>query len=286
MGIESGSRGIDSYRPEVLETCIEGKVESTFGEVDIDQASHIPLPNHIKWPGVRLSFQKVGTYPFRMRFRTTENIPLYSGKIVYKDGTNTQHVSPLSLLISQEKPVLFTGTTNGFYAHDPLMAGKDLPFYVVGLDVEELSQQMSRLSALWHELGHVVLFDSDADIQLLHAALTLNADNLPNIAASFLYANDLVSSLPPLSSQPNEYLTRQQLFELGSRSYRTDKSIRLFHERNAWAAGMHLVNIHQYPIGFEKKSSFLDYARFCLATYARYYEDRRFTEGLSAIHAR
>lgn len=285
MRIETGSRNTEVYQPETLETCIEGNVESTFGEIDIDQAGHVPLPNHIKWQGAHLSFQKVGTYPFRMRFGT-ENIPLYSGQLAYKDWSNTQRISPLSQLVSQEKPVLFTGTTNGFYAHDPLMAGKDLPFYVVGLDVQELSQQMSRLSALWHELGHVVLFDSDADIQLLHAALTLDIDNLPDVAASFLYANDLVSSLPPLNSQSSGYLTRQQLFELSSRSYRTDKSIHLFHERNAWAAGMHLVNTQEFPIGFEKKSSFVEYAHFCLATYARYYRDRRFIEGLSKIHVR
>ncbi|MEO6508419.1 MAG: hypothetical protein ABIO02_00545, partial [Patescibacteria group bacterium] len=118
MGIESGGSG-GYERPRTQYDTIEGKEVSTFTELDIDQATHVPLPTSISWPTARLSFQQVGVYDMPVRFGRTDNIPVYAGQLEYFVKKGKAKRSNLSLLTSKEKPVLFTGTTNGFYAHDP-----------------------------------------------------------------------------------------------------------------------------------------------------------------------
>lgn len=281
MGIEGGPRDGDIYRPCTLKSRIEGEVESSFTEIDIDQATHIPLPTQIAWPNARFSFQEVGRYNMSERFGMSSNIQLYAGQLEYQGRNGRKRKSNLSLTTPKAKPVLFTGTTNGFYAHDPLMVGREHPFYVVGLQVDELEENMSRVAATWHELGHVALFYTDVDIQLLRAAITLQDRDLPDIAMARAYGSDLANGLPygVREQQPPFEVTRHALTRLEASSHQTDRSMHLFHERNAWAAGMHLVRENEYPIGFQNPSSYFDYARLCLATYERYYNDRKFVKG-------
>lgn len=281
MGIEGGPRGGDSYRPRTLESRIEGEVESSFTEIDMDQATYVPLPAQIAWPTARFSFQEVGRYNMPERFGMSSNVQLYAGQLEYKDGNGKKRKSNLSLTTSKAKPVLFTGTTNGFYAHDPLMGGRENPFYVVGLQVDELEESLSRMAATWHELGHVALFHTDADTRLLQAAISLKGKDLPDIAMAKAYGSDLANSLPYglRDEQPPLEVTRHALTRLEARSHQTDRSVHLFHERNAWVAGMHLVRGNEYPTGFQRPASYFDYARLCLATYERYYNDAKFVKG-------
>ena len=281
MGIESGPSG-GFERPRTEYTTIEGKVESSFTEIDIDQAFHIPLPPTITWPTARLSFEQVGTYNMPERFGMSSHIPVYAGQMEYVGKKGKIRKANLSLTTSKDKPVLFTGTRNGFYAHDPLMAGREHPFYVVGLQPDELIENMSRMSAIYHELGHVAIFHEDLDTQLLQAAVTLQGRDLPPVALARTYGSELADALPRgiREEQSPFEATRQALTRLEARNYKVAKVVHLFHERNAWAVGMNMVRAKGYPTGFEKDSSYFDYARLCLDSYARYYGDRRFVQGM------
>lgn len=281
MGIESGPRGgFEAPRP--VEARIEGQLESSFTEIDMDQASHVPLPGQITWDTARLTFQKVGRYNMPERFGMYSNVLLYAGQLEYRGRNGNKRASNLSLTTSKDKPVLFTGTKNGFYAHDPLMGGRENPFYVVGLQVDELEDNMSRMSATWHELGHVAIFHTDADTKLLKAALSLKGRDLPNVRLAQVYGTELARALPYgfREKQPPVAPTRQALTRLESRSRSVDKVVHLFHERNAWAAGMNMVRDNEYPTGFQSPASYFDYARLCLSSYAKYYGDRRFVQGM------
>ena len=280
MGIESGTSGYERPRPQ--EARIEGGIESSFTEIDIDQAAHIPLPAQIVWPNARLTFSQVGTYNMPERFGMSSHIQVYTGKLEQVRKKGNIRKSNLSLTTSKGKPVLFTGTTNGFYAHDPLMSGREYPFYVIGLQVDELKENMTRMSATYHELGHVLIFHNDLDTRLLKAAISLKGRDLPPVAMVQTYGNELAHALPYgiREQQPPFEATIYALTRLEARSHGVDKTIHLFHERNAWAAGMNLVRANGYPTGFQRQTSYFDYARLCLATYARYYGDRRFVEGL------
>ncbi|MBI2074279.1 MAG: hypothetical protein HYT83_00405 [Candidatus Levybacteria bacterium] len=281
MGIESGPRDGDSYRPRTIEARIEGEVESSFTEIDMDQASHIPLPSQISWSTTCISFQEVEMYNMPKRFGMSSNVQLYACQLEYRDRNGKNRRSNLSLTTSKAKPVFFTGTTDGFYAHDPLMAGREHPFYVVGLQVDELEKKMSRMSSIWHELGHVALFHTDADTKLLGAAVSLRVEDLPQVALAGRYGNELarVLSYGIREQQPPFEAIRAALTRLESRNHDVDKIVHIFHERNAWAAGIHLVRGNGYPTGFQHQSSYFDYARLCLATYGWYYNDRRFVKG-------
>lgn len=279
MGIESGPDGyID--RPRTTEARIEGEVESSFTEIDMDQATHVPLRD-ITWPTARLTVKQLGTYNMPERFGMSSNIQLYAVELEYKGSDGRTRKSNLSLTTSKAKPVLFTGTTNGFYAHDPLMGGRENPFYVIGLQVDELAENMSRMSATWHELGHVALFHTDADTKLLGAAVSLRPQDLPQVALARRYGENLAHVLPHgiREQQPPFEATRQALIRLAARNYGVDKIVHVFHERNAWASGMHLVRSNYYPTGFQKPASYFEYAQLCLATYERYYNERKFVKG-------
>lgn len=280
MGIEGGPSGYIE-RPRTAEARIEGEVETSFTEIDMDQAIHVPLTAQIARPTARFSFQEVGRYNMSERFGMSSNIQLYAGQLEYQGRNGGKRKSNLSLTTSKTKPVLFTGTTNGFYAHDPLMGGRENPFYVVGLQVDELAENMSRMSAIWHELGHVALFHTDVDIQLLEAAISLIAQDLPLVALANVYRNELAHALPyGLREQnPPVVINRQTLFKLRGRSHHTERATSLFHERNAWAAGIHLARANEYPTGFQNPESYFEYARLCLAAYERYYNERKFVKG-------
>lgn len=208
MSIEGGSSGgIEKPRPEFDR--IEGKVESSFSEITMDDAIHVPLYD-VTWSTANLIFRKVGTYT--MLGIWGGNIELYAGQFQYTGRDGDRQAVNLSLTTSREKPVLFTGTTNGFYAHDPLMVGRDDPFYVVGVIPDELQANMSRMSGIWHELGHVALFHTELDLQLLKAALSLKVADLPNVRLSLAYGNDLVKALPDRVRESPLVLTREGFF--------------------------------------------------------------------------
>ena len=279
MGIESGPSGyID--RPRTTEARIEGEVESSFTEIDMDQATHVPLRD-ISWPTTRLTVKQVGTYNMPERFGLSSHVQLYEVELEYEGKNGAKRKSNLSLTTSKAKPVLFTGITNRFYAHDPLMGGRENPFYVVGLQVDELEENMSRMSATWHELGHAALFHTDADIQLLRAAISLQRKDLPLVALANAYGNELAHGLPYglREQKPSIAISRQTLFQLRGRNHHTERATSLFHERNAWAAGMHLVRANDYPTGFQSPDSYFEHARLCLKTYERYYNESKFVKG-------
>lgn len=281
MGLESGPSG-GFERPRPHNDTIEGKVETTFTELDIDQATHIPLPATITWSGAQLSFQQAGTYNMPERFGMSSHIQVYTGQLDYVDENAKVRRANLSLTTSEDKPVLFTGTTNGFYAHDPLMAGRDDPYYVVGLQPYELMENMTRMSAAYHELGHVAIYHNDFDTQLLQAAVSLNGHDLPPVACAWIYGDELARAIPRSirEQEPAFQATRHELSRLQGRNYDVEKVIDLFHERNAWAAGMVLVRANGYPTGFERPGSYFDYGRLCLSSYAVHYRDLRFVHGL------
>lgn len=284
MGIESFSGGfgfVDTppQRLQSIETQIEGEVESSFTELDIDQATHIPL-HDITWEKARFLFEEVGRYSLPQRFGMSSDAKLYIGVLEYLDNKGQSRRKNLSLTTSENKPVLFTGTTNGFYAHDPLMAGRDEPFYVVGLELADLEEKLTRMAGTYHELGHVVLCHSNADTQLFQSALSLQKDDLPKVAKALTYGTELANAIPDHVRNDQPRADRQTLFRLSGRYNKIDMAKNLFHERNAWAAGMKIVRENDYPTGYSNPLSYFEYARLCLATYARYHDEEKFVKGL------
>lgn len=279
MGIESGPRGGygGNETPRQREALIEGEVESSFNEIDIDQAIHIPLPRAIKWQTASLTFREEGTYNKPGLFGGI--IQLYSGQLEYRISKNVKKKSNLALTTPKGKPVLFTGTTNGFYAHDPLSAGKDNPFYVIGIKPYELVDDSSRISSIWHEMGHVLIFHTDADNQLLLAALSLKTEDLPNIAKAKEYGTELARTISKNMRELNPPVNRFLITEMEASNYGLKKAMSLFHERNAWASGIKLARANQYPTGFQTRDGYFDYARLCLSTYAQHYSDEKFVNG-------
>ena len=268
-------------RPRPAEARIEGEVESSFIEIDMDQAGHIPLPDEIAWDNARLLFKKVGTYVMPEGFGLTENIQVYLGSLEYQDSNGDMQQADLSRTTSEEKPVLFTGTRYGFYAHDPLAKNSDEPFYVAGLCVEDLKESMSKLSVLWHELGHIAIYDGDIDLQLLRGSITGRQEDMPKLRKALSYADEMRGKMPwfEIKDNPRFTISRGNMFRLMDRGYRFDAAVNLFHERNAWAAGANISRRNDYPTGFKKSASYFDYARLCLGTYARHHRDNRFIDG-------
>lgn len=279
MGIEGAPREPDRQR--IIEARIEGEVESSFTEIDIDEARHIPLPDEIVWENARLLFKKAGTYVMPERFGLTENIEVYAGVLEYKGQDGETRQTNLSLTTSEEKPVLFTGTRYGFYAHDPLAKNSDEPFYVAGLCVEDLKESMAKLSAVWHELGHIAIYHEDIDLQLLKGSITERKKDMPEVRKVLAYVAEMRDKMPwfEIKDNPNFTVSRRNMFRLMDRGYHFDAAVNLFHERNAWAAGANISRRNDYPTEFKNSNSYFDYARLCLSTYATYHRDDRFVKG-------
>ena len=263
-----------------MEASIEGRVERSFTEIDISQAQPIPL-HDITWLNAALTFGEIGRYSVPSgQFGMDVPVRLYAAQLEYIDKNGGKRKGDLTATTPKGKPVLFSGDSNGFYAHDPLMRGKADPFYVVGIQPEELAKNMNRLSAVYHELGHVLIFHKDADTQLLRAALTLQAKYLPEVSLAAKYASELAGLIPDSVRGQNLHPTRNTLSRLEARLYSVGRIVSLFHERNAWAAGANLFRGNNYPTGFQEQRSYFKYAKLCLSSYARHYKDKRFVTGL------
>lgn len=268
---------IDRPKPAIAR--IEGRIETSFSEIDPSDMQPIPLHN-IVWDGVSLTFKKVGDYsvptgPFGMDIP----VELYTGELGYEDIEGEQRKSNLTAITSGPKPVLFAGARNGFYAYDPLAKGKGDPFYVVGIQPAELEEDMKKLAAVYHELGHVLICDTNADLKLLKAALTRQKRHLPKIRKASAYGAELAMTIPNHVRQNPPPVNRNTLFTMDGSSRGAEKAISLFHERNAWAAGMNIVRANNYPTGYENPLSFFDYARLCLSSYGNHYRDQKFVKG-------
>jgi len=265
-------------RLPTLSKTIEGKTETSFVEISPQDARHIPLPPVIAWTNTRLRFQRVGFYNMPLRFGGYDTITLYQGWLDHPTATD------LSTLISTNKSILYTGTSNGFYAHDPIMIGKssrDYPFYVVGIQPYELKENMGKIAAVWHENGHVYIFDEDLDIQLLQAAVTLRKGDLPPVALGLRYGEYLARSISEgeRTKLRNLVLDRYLLSQFEAANYQVRNAMSLFHERNAWAAGAWIVRLKKLPTGFTHSSSYFDYAKLCLESYAHHRHDDKFVKG-------
>ncbi len=82
MGIESGPSGyID--KPRIAEARIEGEVETSFTEIDMDQATHVPLRD-VTWPDACLTVKQVGTYNMPERFGLSSHIQLYTAELEHR----------------------------------------------------------------------------------------------------------------------------------------------------------------------------------------------------------
>lgn len=259
-------------------------------EADADGMGFVPLPTDITWQATRLIFQEVGTYNSEADSPFPENTPLYRGYLEYVDPDGNQRNADLSLTTSVDKPVLFTGTKDGFSAHDPLMPGSNNPYYVVSIDPDELRTDMTALCKLWHELGHTIVFHINADTQLLQAALSGNNEGLPPIRQAQRYAQELRQSLSRITLHNYERnpspVTREQLSDhmqlsIGRGRHIPFEILDLFGERNATAAGAHLILRHGYPTGFQDVLSYFHYTRTGLRRHGEQFGNaREFVTGL------
>ena len=267
------------YRPSIN---IEGEPISPFREITIDEADPVDLRD-ITWTRNQagISFEQVGTYR-KKRFGNSEQYNLYMASSQHLDPDGQSRQTDLTN-ISSKKRILFTGSRNGFFMHDPAWVGVDADFYVVGVNPFELEEDIKQHAGTYHEIGHVLIVDCGFDAALLRAAVELERKHLPAVAMSLAYGIDLATSISEQSrtNMKGKQLDSRALIELMVDEPRVDDSLRLFHERNAWAAGMRLQRQHNFPTGFEEKRSVAKYARCFLETYVASYADRRFVEGVN-----
>ncbi|MCB9813232.1 MAG: hypothetical protein H6772_02380 [Pseudomonadales bacterium] len=275
---------VEGYRPERIPTRrIEGSEISTFREITIDETDPVDLFD-ISWPNYNagIKFKKVGSYS-KKRYGVEERYPLYEAIAIFKDLKNKVHEINLTKTTSRKR-CLFTGSNSGFFMHDPAWVGIDSDYYVVGINPRELQADIRRQIATYHELGHAEIVDHGYDTQLLKGSTTMKDKDLPAISMIKAYAKKvkdaLIGARYDIEKIKNITITPQILFALMNDDTEIDSSIRLFHERNAWAGGDKLIRKHKFPIGFEKKSSLREYSQFCLETYARYYSEAKFTKGM------
>ena len=271
-------------RPKSPEINIEGRVETALAEINPADSLTVPLPPTITWDDAQLRFERVDDYMMPLRFTMGEHIDLYTGFIDFVDrNSGINRTANISSLISSKVPVLYTGTQNGFYAHDPRVIGrckKDYPFYVVGVQPGELEESQGKLSAVWHENGHIRIMHKGYDTRLFESAINYR-DNLPKIQKIKIYLNNLdqIIQQSTRSALASTQITQQILHDSCNWDSQIDKAISLFHERNAWAGGAHITRHYGLPIGFQRNTSYAEYARFCLSTYAEGYHEDRFTNG-------
>lgn len=276
MGIEGGEGGRIGRRIE-----IEGEMLEPIREIFIQDATHIPLPKEISWgKGGRLIFRKVDqTYSYR-KYGVSNTISLYEAIYEFSSSEKGKPQQVNLTATTNSRPCYFTGTIGSFYAHDPRMNGKEDNFYVVGVDSHRLEESQKNILAVGHELGHALIMDDDGDLKLLQSAVTLNLRDLPQYTGILKYGNDLLRFFPESLRKSKTKFDRKLMFDLMGADRKIDKSMRLFHERFAWAAGLLLLRGRSLPSGCENPGSILKYVNYCLDSYANYYGDRRFSKGL------
>ena len=279
MGMEGGPDIERGPRKQVAS--IDGEPVSSIVETTIDESEDIPLPPQIAWGDSRLVFKKIDqTYTFK-RYGWPTTITLYQAHLEFEDKKGKPRQVNLTQT-TRTRPCYFTGSRTGFYAHDPKMSGNEDDFYIIGVQPYELEDDQKHIAGVDHELGHAILYDEEADTKLLQAGVALEGRYLPEYAGIIRYANVLAAAIPEnwRKQIKPESVGREMLGEARKRSQDVDVGVRLFHERYAWAAGINLSKRRQSPTGFEKPSSVVDYAKFCLESYVRYYHDQRFVKGV------
>lgn len=258
---------------------IEGKRLRGITEISPDKgvASHL---SDIAWKSASLVFEPVMEYQMPGTAKFSSPSLLYTAELTFETQTGSTTMADLSLTTDKDKPIFFTGVRNGFYAYDPLIDGKKDPFYVIGVQPDTLEADITSLSAIWHLQGHTLLYQTNADTQLLHAAMSGKKKDSPDIRQIEVYNAELAKYLPKHLRQqdyPRNSITRQFL---GKQGFEVQRESSLFNERNAWAAGHHLVQSHNYPTGFTNSRSYVDYAKLCLRQYTNFYHDARFLNGI------
>ena len=258
-------------RPEMR---IEGRIERPFIETPPSDITPIELED-IHWEnGTALRFHNVGRALLPLgHFGMEIPLILYVADLEMNDGERVAHLSSLT---SKGKPTLFTGSQSGFFAFDPAIARKNDPYYLIGVESEELKETIASLSAVYHEMGHVKIMHEGYDLSLVEAALKRDGDFLPPVLNAARYATPMVKHMP----EPDKKVTIGRLRELVHQNRMVNHHLSVFHERNAWAAGANIAHAKKLPLGFERWSSYVEYAKFCLKTYEDERGDRRYTGGL------
>lgn len=271
-----GERGFE--RPKT----IEGEPVETLVEIEIEQSQTVPLRD-IVWPNASLKFQQVGTYQTQ-QYGLPVVHPLYTAVFEFKDrdGETTRVVLSDTTGGKSRRKCLFTGSRNGFFAHDPRSRGLDKPFYVIGVNPFELQDDIRHMAGTYHELGHAIIMDEGSDTALFKTAVSLKGQDLPGRRGVTKYAQRLARTIPSswrTEIKPGQ-ITPKQVWDGMSNRYDVDREMRLFHERYAWAGAAQMIKQHDAPIGFRKFSSIFEYARLCLKSYARKFSDESFVSGI------
>lgn len=278
MGIES--RGsIEKYK--IIESLsIEGEAMIAPKEIIIDDSEYMDLPAQITWSDSSLVFKRINkTYSFTYR-GFPERVSLYEAVFEFIDLKGEPKQINLTDTTSR-KPCYFIGSRNGFYAQDPEMNNHKGDFYAIGIMPWLLESNQKYMSVIDHELGHAILCHENADRDLLQAGVARKAKYLPNYAGIIEYAAVLAGVIPDsLKAQNALEIDRRMLGESMSKYPPIDHRIRLFHERYAWAAGLHLQRQRQSSNGFKNPLSVFEFVNFSLSSYARGFNDERFLKGV------
>jgi hypothetical protein len=167
--------------------------------------------------------------------------------------------------------------------HDPEASGQDTDFYVIGLNPYELENNIKHNDGTWHELGHAILVDNLIDAKLMHSAFSLKSKHLPEVALADKYRGILAQSIPESiqgKDHPLDFFIQWIIWQLCNNNYELNNAFKLFHERNAWAAGYRLQKNIGFPSGFQNFLSRIKYSDLCLESYSHKYHDPRFIKGL------
>ena len=277
--------GHDFYMPERSVIEIEGHEVTTSPErlgVSTDGSGGRELPPNILRLTRDVSIEFTDTnkdYRPGLARRNFDNpsYPLYGATLHY----GRESLNLTSGTGASTKPVFFTGTEGNFLACDPRMNGDDRDCMVVGVDHEQLQETPGKLSAVWHELGHIAIFDREHDVDAAYTAQSGKTEFTPDLQDIDLYIDELKRSIP---AQEQWVTTTTELWTRlmsPSMTINVEKAIFLLHEHKAWIIGKHLKDSLGAPDGFKYPDSFRKYAYACLASYSKFYGDNRFHRGMN-----
>ncbi len=274
--------GRDFYMPERTAVEIEGELITTSPEklgVSTDGNGGRELPPTVPILGqeILIKFEDTDAdyYPglSRRGFSNT-SYPLYTATLLYGDESlDLTFDTPAS-----DKPVLFTGVKGSFLACDPRMNGDNRDYMVVGVDHEALQETPGKLSSIWHELGHIAIFDREFDVDATYAAQSGKKEFIPRLPRIDDYVEELKRSV---ASHDSWVTTTGDLWlKLIPKRLSIQKAVFLLHEHKAWEFGKQMKDSLGAPDGFKDPDSYRKYAYACLASYSRYYRDERFHRGM------
>ncbi|HET9947217.1 MAG TPA: hypothetical protein VFQ63_04105 [Patescibacteria group bacterium] len=283
---------------DVMKNPERGLARGVIRETTFDKAKDTRLPDFLRLsPHTGVQFRPTEKVVYRKVFgEGVVAVPLWTGEMVSwetDEQLENNEFTPVSISPKKKRRggssgeniipsgFYFTGSENGWYATD-MTSTQDTQVFIVGVEIVARKDDPdgAALISLAHEMGHLEIMRREDDRLLAQAAEATDSSLLPKRAKIVSYASHMIDALSRSFSA--DFSSRRAMFDTMRNSRAVDSSMRLFHERHAWADGFGrlrrspFIRHEMFLLGTESLS---DFAKRCLETYAHARNERRFTHG-------